>query len=259
MTRVLLSLVVAASLMVSAVSAAASTPLPMQLSNSATIAAAAHLAVTVGEMSIHTAAVTRAGAVTFTVQNTGTVTHELVVPRTDLAEDQLPANADEPGKVREDGSLGESGDLAAGKTADFTLTLTPGHYVLICNEPGHYAGGMHTTLIVVSYVGVTLHEMSISADTLSVPAGPVTFGVSNAGTITHELVVLRTDTAFDQLPANLDEPGKVSEEGSGGESGDIAAGRWSAFLLTLSPGHYVLICNEPGHYAGGMRIAFMVR
>ena len=260
MTRAWLSLVITASLMVSTASAAAGMSLPPPTPQPpVTIAAATRLAVTVGEMSIHTAAVTRAGAVTFTVNNTGTVTHELVVLRTDLAEDQLPANAAEPGKVSEDGSLGESGDIAAGTSGDFTLTLAPGHYVLICNEPGHYTAGMHTTLTVVSYVGVTLQEMSINLDTTSVPAGPVTFGVNNAGTVLHELVVVRTDTAFDKLPASLDQAGKVSEEGSAGESGDVAAGRWSSFLLILAPGHYALICNEPGHYAAGMRIAFTVR
>jgi len=260
MTRAWLSLVIIASLMLSTASVAVGMPIaPPTPQPPLTIVAATRLPVTVGEMSIHTAAVTRAGAVTFTVKNTGSVTHELVVIRTDLAEDQLPANAVEPGKVSEDGSLGESGDVAAGTSADFTLTLAPGHYVLICNEPGHYTAGMHTALTVVSYVGVTIQEMSINLDTASVPAGPVTFGVNNAGTVLHELVVVRTDTAFDKLPASLDQAAKVSEEGSAGESGDIAAGRWSSFLLTLAPGQYVLICNEPGHYAGGMRVAFTVR
>ena len=223
----------------------------------ATTAASSHINVTLAEMSIRTAAVTRAGAVTFSVTNTGMVTHELVVIRTDLGEGQLPPGL-EAGKVSETGSLGESGDLAAGASVDFTLTLAPGHYVLICNEPGHYTAGMHTSLTVVSYVGVMLNEMTIATDSPSVPAGLVAFGVQNAGTVTHELVVIRTDTAFDKLPPG-DEAGKVSETGSQGESGDIAAGRWSSFLLTLAPGKYVLICNEPGHYTAGMRLAFTVK
>jgi uncharacterized cupredoxin-like copper-binding protein len=84
-----------------------------------------------------------AGAVTFSVKNTGTIDHELVVVKTDVAQDKIKADADEPGKMSEDGSLGESGDLAAGTAKDFTLTLTPGKYVLMCNQPGHYMVGMH--------------------------------------------------------------------------------------------------------------------
>ena len=29
--------------------------------------------------------------------------------------------------------------------------------------------------------------------------------------------------------------------------------------MTLKKGHYVLICNLPGHYSGGMRSDFTVR
>jgi uncharacterized cupredoxin-like copper-binding protein len=259
MKRVVLSLAISALLMaLTAVPAGAALQAqPVRAATAAT--AATRVFVTLGDMFIHTISVVRAGTVTFTVKNTGAATHELVVLRTDLADDQLQPNPDEAGKVEEDGGLGESGDLAPGTTGTFTLTLTPGHYVLICNEPGHYAAGMHTTLTVANYVGVTLQEMSIALQTNSVPAGPTIFDVTNAGTVTHELVVIRTDLAFDKLPANPEEAGKVEEDGSLGESGDITAARSSSFLLTLSPGKYVLICNEPGHYAAGMRIAFTVK
>jgi uncharacterized cupredoxin-like copper-binding protein len=231
MKRVLLPLVITTLLMaLGAVPAGGAVlPQPVQVEVATAAANASNVYVTLNEMSIHTISVARAGAVTFTVKNAGSVTHELVVLRTDLADDQLPPNPDEAGKVEEEGALGESGDLAPGATATFTFTLTPGHYVLICNEPGHYAAGMHATLNVASYVGVTLQEMSIALQTTSVPAGPAIFGVANAGAVTHELVVLRTDTAFDKLPANPEEAGKVEEDGSLGESGDIAAGRSSSF------------------------------
>jgi len=258
-TRVLGALVIAAMLLaLDAAPAAAALP-TAAASPTASATATSRVFVTLGEMYIHTISVARAGTVTFTVKNVGSVTHELVVLRTDLAEGSLPANPEEAGKVSEDGSLGESGDLAPGASVDFTLTLTPGHYVLICNLAGHYAAGMHATLNVASYVGVKLTEMAIALDATSVPAGPVIFGVANAGAVTHELVVLRTDLAVDKIPANPEEAGKVSEDGSLGESGDISAGRWSSFVLTLSPGKYVLICNLPGHYAAGMRIGFTVK
>jgi len=31
-----------------------------------------------------------------------------------------------------------------GASANLSLTLPAGHYVLLCNLPGHYAGGMST-------------------------------------------------------------------------------------------------------------------
>lgn len=89
-----------------------------------------------------------AGTVTFSVKNSGAMEHELVVLRTDVAEDKIAPDADEPGKVEEEGNLGESGDLAAGDTKEFTLQLPAGTYVLICNEIGHYQLGMHVAFVV---------------------------------------------------------------------------------------------------------------
>lgn len=44
--------------------------------------------------------------------------------------------------------LGEVSDLEPGKSGSLTVTLTPGKYLLICNQPGHYKGGMWTRLTV---------------------------------------------------------------------------------------------------------------
>ena len=38
--------------------------------------------------------------------------------------------------------------LKAGDSANFALTLPVGHYVLLCNLPGHYAGGMRNDFTV---------------------------------------------------------------------------------------------------------------
>ena len=60
------------------------------------------------------------------------------------------------------------------------------------------------------------------------------------------------------LPLSLDEAGKMDETGNVGETGDVAAGESKTFTVTLPAGHYVLICNEVGHYASGMHMAFTV-
>jgi uncharacterized cupredoxin-like copper-binding protein len=38
--------------------------------------------------------------------------------------------------------------MKVGATKALSLTLKPGHYAIICNLPGHYAGGMYTDLTV---------------------------------------------------------------------------------------------------------------
>jgi len=44
--------------------------------------------------------------------------------------------------------LGEIPDLKPGASGAMTLNLRAGSYLLICNQPGHYAAGMATTLVV---------------------------------------------------------------------------------------------------------------
>jgi len=91
----------------------------------------------------------KAGDVTFKIKNDSSAeVHELVVLRTDLPANQLTLRAD--GGVDEEKfeSAGEQGDIAAAKSTDLTLKLTPGHYALICNQPGHYAAGMHLDFVV---------------------------------------------------------------------------------------------------------------
>jgi uncharacterized cupredoxin-like copper-binding protein len=105
----------------------------------------------------------------------------------------------------------------------------------------------------------------------SAPAGDVTFVVKNEGTIAHEMIVLKTDSAFDKLPvADCNDPpapctsgtpDKVSEDTNVGETGDpnLAPGDTRTFTIkNMTAGHYVLVCNLADHYAMGMRDAFTV-
>ena len=90
------------------------------------------------------------GQVTFDVINLSKdLTHEMVLIRLDDPRDQLPYNRDND-EVREDSTvrLGEVSDLPPGGHGSMTLTLTPGLYMLICNQSGHYRAGMHTVLAV---------------------------------------------------------------------------------------------------------------
>jgi uncharacterized cupredoxin-like copper-binding protein len=106
-------------------------------------------------------------------------------------------------------------------------------------------------------VYVQLGEMYIKPDARSVPAGRTEFTVANIGTVTHEMVVVRTATPAGKLPTNA--AGEASEKGAVGEVSDLGAGRADTLTLNLKPGHYALICNLPGHYKAGMFTNFRVR
>jgi uncharacterized cupredoxin-like copper-binding protein len=43
---------------------------------------------------------------------------------------------------------GEVSDLKPGARGSTTLSLKPGTYLLVCNQPGHYKSGMYTRLVV---------------------------------------------------------------------------------------------------------------
>jgi len=105
-------------------------------------AAAGKVDVKLGEMFVRpNAQVVRAGKVTFTVANTGKLTHEMIVERT-------PVTLDPSGKANEGHSSGEVPELQPGKSGNVTLQLKPGTYQLFCNVPGHYAAGQHTNITV---------------------------------------------------------------------------------------------------------------
>ena len=118
-------------------------------------------------------------------------------------------------------------------------------------------------------VAVTLQEYAIIPNPASVPAGEVTFKVSNHGPDdVHEFVVLQTDLAVTALPTNPD--GSANEEGDGitpvDEIEDIAVGSTQSLTVSLDAGAYVLICNivdkvngeKVSHYQQGMRAALTV-
>lgn len=94
------------------------------------------------------------GEVTFSVENVGAVTHEIVVLATDLDESDLPTAED--GSVDEEGEgitpIDEIEDIEAGASGSLTVNLDPGNYVLFCNvvdgDQVHYQAGMHTSFTV---------------------------------------------------------------------------------------------------------------
>ena len=104
-------------------------------------------------------------------------------------------------------------------------------------------------------VKVNLDEWKVAPSATSLAAGKVKITAANDGKTTHEMVVLRTD----KPAASLGKGSRVSESGSVGEISDLKAGASASKTFDLKPGHYVLICNLPGHYSAGMRTDLTVR
>lgn len=108
-------------------------------------------------------------------------------------------------------------------------------------------------------ITASLKEFTITLGRATASPGSVTFNVTNAGTIVHEFVVIDTDSAAGSLTVGPD--GTVSEEGLTvvNEIEDIAVGATPALTVTLAAGHYAVICNIAGHYAGGMHTDLQVQ
>ena len=99
-----------------------------------------------------------------------------------------------------------------------------------------------------------MSPMGITASQAEIPAGEVTFAVTNASKATiHEMILSPVTDQAGELPYKTDEM-RVDEEAAGalGEVSELDPGKSGALTLTLEPGTYLLYCNIPGHYALGM-------
>ena len=107
-------------------------------------------------------------------------------------------------------------------------------------------------------VSLTTYAISPSAGTMN--AGDVNFHITNNATDqVHEFVIVQTDLAASQLP--VDANGDV-DEGQVTVVDDVEVLEPAAaqdLSVNLAAGHYVLMCNAPGHYKQGMYLDFTVQ
>lgn len=109
-------------------------------------------------------------------------------------------------------------------------------------------------------VKISLTTYAITADKVEAPAGDVVFQVTNDATDqVHEFVVVKTDLAADKLPLDAENNVDESKITVVDEIEDIEQGTSHELKVKLEPGHYVLMCNTPGHYNQGMHIDFDVK
>ena len=103
--------------------------------------------------------------------------------------------------------------------------------------------------------GPSANGMMIKADEKTVKAGPVTFLVSNnSKDLVHEMIVVSVERPGEPLPYDRkDDRVNESKIHDLGEASDLKPGEKKTLRLTLKPGAYELICNQPDHYMAGMK------
>lgn len=146
MRRPVDAIVLAIALVASTISPVQAAPAQVEivLRDSSTDPAIAAMQMTVQPSTV------KAGRVTFTAVNQSKdLVHEVLVIPAPANGNELPydAKTDTIAEKRAH-SKGEVSDLKPGAHGSVTLSLKPGTYLLVCNEPGHYKSGMYTNLVV---------------------------------------------------------------------------------------------------------------
>ena len=100
-------------------------------------------------------------------------------------------------------------------------------------------------------IEVTLTDaLKMEPATLTVPAGvPVTFGVTNTGSIEHEFY-LGDEAAQAEHEEEMQAGGMMHDDPDGIS---LAAGETKELTHTFEPGETLAGCHVAGHYAGGMK------
>jgi uncharacterized cupredoxin-like copper-binding protein len=142
--------------------------------------------------------------------------------------------------------------LAAGETVNVSLwDHGPESLGMLGQMP---AGGMGMGMGHGKMGTAGMGPMGVSIDQAVVPAGEVTFEVTNASRdLVHEMVLSPVADLNTPLPYVTDME-QVDEDAAGhlGEVSELEPGQSGALRVTLEPGEYILYCNIPGHYAMGM-------
>jgi len=106
----------------------------------------------------------------------------------------------------------------------------------------------------------SVQGMKMTATPDTVKAGVVTFqDINQSKGLVHEMILIRKPADGKQLPYD-DKEQKVIEEKikSLGEVSELDPGKSGKLTVTLSPGNYLLICNQASHYMSGMSTSFTV-
>jgi len=112
---------------------------------------AVYIPVALNEWHVAVASTIKAGAINIEAANFGSIQHELLVFKSDLAPSAYPLDAN--GDIVEDGAginlLSDGDNIDPLRTQTRTVDLSqPGTYLFVCNIPGHFKAGMFTAVTV---------------------------------------------------------------------------------------------------------------
>jgi len=115
---------------------------------------------------------------------------------------------------------------------------------------------------IVDHADMSKAQMGLKLSVATIPAGEVTFKVTNSSIdLQHEMVLASVKKLSDGLPYEAD-TGRVNEEADNaniGEVSELDPGKSGTLTLVLKPGTYVLYCNVAGHYVSGMWTVLTVK
>lgn len=210
-----------------------------------------------------------AGTVTFRLKNAGKEIHHLWIVQ--LAKGKTPSDFTAVMKNWGSGlqmpswatDVGGPNSADPGKTADGTITLDPGTYMLVCWIPSpdgmlHVMKGMVKALTVTAKGATPAAEptadITVVLDDyvfeLSAPikAGHHTIRVENRAKQSHEMVLGKLHPGHTVKDAilwmNSGQYGPSPVTAIGGASG-LSSGRHMFFTADFTPGNYVLLCFIP--------------
>jgi uncharacterized cupredoxin-like copper-binding protein len=100
-----------------------------------------------------------------------------------------------------------------------------------------------------STITVTISDDTLVMDPTTVPAGEISFGITNEGSDVHELEVFAGQLSDVEIVQNIAD---MSDFELIDEVEDIVPGSFLTLDVTLEPGQYVVMSNYPGEVADGL-------
>jgi uncharacterized cupredoxin-like copper-binding protein len=129
-------------------------------------------------------------------------------------------------------------------------------------SPVAHAAAAQTVAITLQDVSVdpSIAGMVIKVDPAKVKAGRVTLdAVNQSKNLVHEVLVIPAPPEGKELPYDRKQDTIVEKRvHSLGEISELKPGARGKLTLSLKPGTYLLLCNQPGHYKSGMSTKLVV-
>jgi uncharacterized cupredoxin-like copper-binding protein len=107
-------------------------------------------------------------------------------------------------------------------------------------------------------VRVTVRDFHIKVKPTRIPAGAARLVIVNKGPDTHELLVVRGDSALPLRKDGLTVDEDTVEPATLATAEGEPPGATEVLRLRLRRGRYELFCNMAGHYLGGMSARLVV-